>query len=75
MDYPIGARVQVYIPHGDDPDHRYHGEIGEIVEILEDDLGELMDAPGRSRLYTVEFEENNLEATEFRYDDLEQPDN
>lgn len=32
-------RVRIDIPDKTDPDHRYHGEHGEVVEISQDDAG------------------------------------
>ena len=37
--YSAGDRVQVYLSSGD-PDHKYHGAVCEVVDVLRDDLGE-----------------------------------
>ena len=71
MNYEIGHEVEVYIPRGDNPDHRYHGHQGTVIDILEDDLSELTDTPGRGKIYTVEFDEPGQEQADFRYSDLE----
>lgn len=65
-----GDRVRVDIPDEDDPDHRYHGEFGEITSILEDGLSGITGYPQHDYLYTVGFDDD-LEAADFRYDDLE----
>lgn len=74
MKYGVGDRVQVYIPRADDPEHRYHGRTGEVVDVFEDDLSDILDNPCRGYLYTVDFEDPELEPTDFRYDDLQHPD-
>jgi hypothetical protein len=74
MEYSIGDEVQVYIPKADDPDHQYHGEVGEIVDVLDDQLSELSGNPSRGELYTIKFEDTELATADFRYDDLEKPD-
>lgn len=45
MGYENGDRVRVDIPDVDDPDHRYHGEVGTVEEVLEDDLSGITDDP------------------------------
>lgn len=74
MEYDTGDKVQVYIPLANDPEHRYHGEIGEIIDIFEDALGELTDSPGRGRIFTVRFDDPQLDDADFRYSDLQKPD-
>lgn len=74
MPYQVGDRVHVYIPRADDPDHRYHGETGEVVDVFEDELDEVTDNPERGYLYTVQFDDPELETVDFRYDDLQPPD-
>ena len=53
MNYEIGDEVEVYIPGVDDPDRRYHGQQGTVIDILEDDFSELTDTPGRGKIHTV----------------------
>lgn len=74
MEYSVGDRVQVYLPRADDPDHQYHGELGEIADVIEDDLSAVTDNPSRGYLYTVAFDDPELDAVDFRYDDLQTPD-
>lgn len=71
MNYEIGDQVEVYIPLGNDPDHRYHGETGEITNIFEDNLDEILETPGRGHIYTVKFDNPDIDTAEFRYTDLE----
>lgn len=72
--YNEGDMVEVYIPIPDDPDHGYHGKTGEIVDILKDDLSDVTDSPSRGFLYTVAFDDPELDTVDFRYDDLHPPD-
>ena len=71
MKYCTGDRVEAYIPVANDPDHRYHGKEGEVVDVLEDDLSQAFDTPGRGFIYTVEFDEVGLEPADFRPSDLQ----
>lgn len=71
MEYSIGDEVQIYIPRADDPDHRYHGEVGEVVDSLNDNLSELTGNTRRGEIYTVIFEDTELETADFRHDNLE----
>ena len=66
--------VEVYIPIRDDPDHRYHGKQGEVIDTLEDDLGTSFENTVRGVIYTVRFNDPNLETADFRYDDLQPVD-
>jgi len=74
MEFVKGERVEIYIPTPDDPEHRYHGKTGVIVDVFEDDLSSVTGNPSRGRLYTVAFEDAELDKAEFRYDDLQRPD-
>lgn len=74
MEYDVGDRVEVYLPRADDPDHRYHGKAGEVVDVFEDDLADVTRNPSRGYLYTVRFDDPALEPTDFRYDDLQPPE-
>ena len=68
MKYDIGDEVVVEIPNEKDPDHCYHGEIGEVIDILEDDLSDITEDTKDDYLYTVELE--NDVSHGFRYSDL-----
>ena len=58
MKFGIGDRVRVDIPDSDDPDHRFHCETGEAVEITQNDLGEQFDDEA---LGTMTFRVHDLE--------------
>lgn len=73
VEYSEGDQVEVYIPTPDDPDHRYHGKTGEIVGVLEDDLADVTSNPSRGHLYTVAFDDPELDTIDFRYDDIHPP--
>ena len=73
MKYDIGDRVEAYIPKVDDPDRRYHGKKGEVVEVLEDGLSQALDTPDRGFIYTIEFDDPDLGSADFRSSDLEKP--
>jgi hypothetical protein len=48
--------VRVDIPDENDPDHdRYHGEHGQIVDILEDEAGTLTGDERDSIIYRIQF--------------------
>jgi hypothetical protein len=65
-EFHVGDRVRTDIPDETDPDHeRYHGEYGQIVDILADEAGmltgddrdltstEYSSAPGRSWISAI----------------------
>ena len=55
-EYHVGDRVRVDIPDETDPDHdQYHGEHGQVVEILEDEAGTLTGDDRDSIIYRVQF--------------------
>lgn len=54
-----GDRIRVDITDETDPDFDYHGEHGEIVEVLEDDAGEVTGDDRDSRLYRVDLNDYN----------------
>lgn len=70
MAFAVGDCVRVDIPDPDDPDHRYHGETGEVIEVTRDELGELVDDPRLNYLFTVEFVDASLGTMTFRFHDL-----
>lgn len=71
MTVGIGDRIRVTVPDPADPDHRYHGETGEVVDVSEDELGQLFDDPRLNYLVTVEFDDESLGTMTFRIHDLE----
>ncbi len=55
-EYDVGDRVRIDIPDETDPGHdRYHGEHGQIVDILEDEAGTLTGDDRVSIIYWVQF--------------------
>lgn len=70
MSYEIGDRVRVTIPDSDDPDHRYHGEVGQIEEVLQDDLSGVTGDPRDDFLYRIRFDDDALGRMSFRHHDL-----
>lgn len=70
MSYNIGDRVRVDIPDSDDPDYRYHGEIGEVEDVLQDDLSGITGDPRDDFLYQVAFDDEALGAMSFQHHDL-----
>jgi ribosomal protein L21E len=72
VNHQIGERVRVEIPDSSDLDRRYHGEVGTIVDITTDHLGEITGDLRDNRLYYVEFDDGSLGKMTFRHYDLEQ---
>lgn len=70
MNYQIGERVRVDISDSSDPDYLYHGEVGSIVDITTDNLGDMTGDPRDNRLYHVEFNDVSLGNMTFRHHDL-----
>lgn len=61
-------RVRIDIPDETDPDHdQYHGRRGEVIELLEDDVGEVTGDERDATLYRVKLEN---EVVDFRWRDL-----
>jgi hypothetical protein len=60
-------RVRIDIPDETDPDHeRLHGEIGTVIDILEDDAGAETGDPRDSHLFIVELREGDQESLRWR---------
>jgi len=54
--YDVGERVRIDIPDETDPDNeQYHGEHGQIADILEDEAGSLTGDERGSTIYRVAF--------------------
>lgn len=66
----IGHRVRVNIPDSDDPDHKFHGKTGEVIDISQDDLGIMFDDPRLKYLIKVKFDDDELGTMTFRLHDL-----
>ena len=60
------------IPDTTDPDHdRYHGLHGTVVDVLEDEAGEVTGDEQDAVIYRIELE--NEETADFRWRDLRPP--
>jgi len=71
-DYTVGNRVRIDIPDKTDFDHdRYHGQHGQIVEILEDEAGSLTGDERDSTIYRVRF--SNGEELDLRHRSIRPP--
>lgn len=68
--FEIGEQVRVDLPDETDPDFAYHGEHGEVVDILTDDAGEETGDERDSYIYVVHFEDAS---GHFRWRDLRPP--
>ena len=67
--FAVGDRVQIDIPDPADPDFdQYHGRVGEVVEVLEDDAGEQAGGERDAYLFSVEFSDGDQ--GQFRWCDL-----
>ena len=67
-----GNHVRIDIPDKADPDHQeYHGEHGQIVAVLSDDVDTLTADERDAQLYRVEFDSG--ETADFRWRDLRPP--
>lgn len=66
-----GDRVRVDIPDETDPDYRYHGEHGEVVNILDDDAGRETGDPRDSQIYRLRLESG--ETVDLRWRDIRPP--
>lgn len=67
----IGDRVRIDIPDKDDPDYRYHGNHGEVIEILRDDAGASTGDERDSLLYRVQLDSSVQ--LDLRWRDLRPP--
>ncbi len=71
-EYDVGDRVRVDIPDETDPDHdQYHGEHGQVVDILEDEAGTLTDDDRDSIIYRVQF--SSGEELDLRHQSIRPP--
>ncbi len=70
--FTTGDRVRVDIPDTTDPDHdRYHGLHGTVVNVLEDEAGEVTGDERDDVIFRVKLE--NEETADFRWRDLRPP--
>jgi len=55
--YDVGERVRIDIPDETDPDNeQYHGEHGQIADILEDEAGSLTGDEQDSLIYQIQLD-------------------
>jgi len=66
-----GDRVRVDIPDKGDPDYRYHGEHGEVTEVLRDAAGASTGDERDSFLYRVQLDSGAQ--LDLRWRDLRPP--
>jgi len=65
----LGDDIRIDIPDTSDPDFdRYHGQTGEIIEVLEDSAGIETGDERDSTIYRVELEDG--ERADFRWRDI-----
>ena len=70
--YSIADRVRIDIPDETDPDHeQYHGEHGQIAEILEDEAGTLTGDEQDSIIYRIQLD--NDETIDVRHHSIRPP--
>ena len=67
-----GDRVRLDITDTTDPDFEWHGQHGQVVEVLEDDAGEVTGDDRDSRLYRVDLDDHD-QALDLRHRDLRPP--
>lgn len=69
--FESGDRVRIDIPDETDPDFRFHGKQGTVVETLSDDGGTETGDERDSILFRVELDSG--ETMDFRWRDLRPP--
>lgn len=67
-----GDRVRVDITDETDPDFEWHGQHGEIINVLEDDVSELTGEETDNRIYRVDLDEYD-HRIDLRHWDLRPP--
>jgi ribosomal protein L21E len=70
-EFKQGDRVRIDIPDETDPDHRLHGEHGEVVGMIQDSAGQETGDRRDSRIYRVRLESD--ETVDVRWRDLRPP--
>ncbi len=67
--FGIGDKVRVDIPNRQDPDFdRFHGMVGEIADVIQDDAGTESGDERDDTIYRVQFTDG--ETMDFRWRDL-----
>jgi ribosomal protein L21E len=67
-----GDRVRLDITDTTDPDFEWHGQHGQVVEVLEGDAGEVTGDDRDSRLYRVDLDDHD-QTLDLRHRDLRPP--
>lgn len=70
--FECGDRVRIDIPDEADPDFRWHGEHGEVVDFIEDDAGRETEDERDSGVYRVKLEDHGT-TLDVRWRDLRPP--
>jgi len=71
-EFNVGDRIRIDIADESDPDHdRLHGQHGEVVEVIADDVGEETGDPRDSQLYRVRLDGGDT--VDVRWRDLRPP--
>jgi len=50
--------VRINIPDETDRDHRYHGNHGEIIDVIDDDVGKETGDLQDSQIFRIQFDES-----------------
>lgn len=69
--FETGDRVRIDIPDETDPDHRFHGRHGEIVDVIDDDAGKETGELQDSQIFRIQLEDDGK--VDFRVRDLRPP--
>jgi ribosomal protein L21E len=67
-----GDRVRVDITDETDPDFEWHGQHGEVIDVFEDDAGEVTGNDRDSRLYRIDLDGYD-HTLDLRHRDLRPP--
>ena len=70
--FHVGDRVRIDIPDETDPDFRWHGEHGYVVDVLEDDMALETGDERDSTIYSVGLEDYDI-TLDARWRDLRPP--
>jgi len=71
-EFGVGDRVRIDIPDEIDPNHRFHGTHGNIVDVIDDDADIETGQSQDSQIYRVEFDDSAT-VHDFRRRDLRPP--
>jgi len=66
----IGDRVKLILDKEISRDNRWHGKIGEVIDISFDDAASVTGNPKDNFLYKVELEEGTIPEVHFRRADI-----